>query len=95
MIAIALAFGVAIGLVLAMLRLFAGPTLQDRALAAKTVIIRIALICAAVAVAAGRSEWLDVAIALLLGAFVVMIAVLKVFRVRTFQAPLSRSVEEA
>ena len=84
---IALAFGLP--------RLFSGPTLHDRALAARTLLIRVSLVCAAVAVAMGRSAWLDAAFAIVFAALVLMIAVMKVFRVRSFQAPLARAQEEA
>ena len=82
--------GVALALGLALLRLFAGPTLYDRTLAMKSVVIRAALVCAALGVAIGAAAWVDVAFALLLGLLVVMMAVSKVFRARTFQAPLAR-----
>lgn len=95
MIALALAAGAAIALLLALFRLMAGPTLHDRALAAKTLIMRVVMICAALAVAAAEPAWLDVALALMLGALVLMAAVLKVFRARTFQAPLAPPLEEA
>lgn len=90
MIALAAAIGAGAALVLCLLRLFAGPTLYDRALAANGVVTKTALICAAVAVAAGRGEGIDVAFALMFGAFVTNSAVLKFFRTRSFQAPLAR-----
>ncbi len=93
MIALAAAAGAAIALSLALVRLFAGPTLYDRALAANVIVVNTALICAAAAVAARRSEGVDVALALMFGALVVNIAVLKVFRARTFQAPLAQARE--
>jgi multicomponent Na+:H+ antiporter subunit F len=93
MIALAAAAGVAITLALALVRLFAGPTLHDRTLAASAAIVRAALIAAAIAVSAGQAAWIDAAIALALGAFVVNTAVLKFFRARTFQAPLARAEE--
>jgi len=95
MIALAAGLGVAVASVLTLLRLFAGPTLYDRALAASTVAINAALMCAAGAVAAGRTEWIDVSIALVLATVVANAAVLKFFRARTFQAPLARQREEA
>ncbi len=93
MIALAAAAGATIALSLALVRLFAGPTLYDRALAANIIVVNAALICTSAAVAARRSEGVDVALALLLGALVVNIAVLKVFRARTFQAPLAQAWE--
>ncbi len=94
MTALLIGMAVAVSGMLAMLRLFAGPTLHDRALALKTILVRAALICAAVAVAAGRSDWLDVAIAVLLAAIILVLAIAKVFRARTFQAPLSLPQED-
>jgi multicomponent Na+:H+ antiporter subunit F len=90
MIALIAAGGAALALGLALVRLFAGPTLYDRTLAMKSVVTRAALVCAAIAVAFGATAWVDVAMAMLLGLLVVMTAVSKVFRARTFQAPLAR-----
>ena len=90
MIAIAAAIGVAATLVLSLLRLFAGPTLYDRALIASSVVVKAALVCAAISVALGRSEGVDVALVLMLSAFVLGAATLKVFRARTFQASMTR-----
>lgn len=84
---------VTLTLALALVRLAAGPTLYDRALAATAVVTRAALACAALAVAWGWSGWLDVAIALVLGALVLNAATLKFFRARSFQPSLAR--EEA
>lgn len=94
MIALAAASGVAVALALTLLRLFVGPTLYDRTLAVNAIVIKAALICAAAAVAMGRSEWIDVSIAFVLAAVVASAAVLKFFRARTFQAPLARQGED-
>ena len=93
MIALVAAAGALLLLLLAAVRLFIGPTLYDRALAVKTLLVRLALVCAAIAVAAGASMWIDVALAILFGALVLLTAAAKVFRARTFQPPLAR--EEA
>jgi multicomponent Na+:H+ antiporter subunit F len=90
MIALIGAAGIALLLALTLVRLHAGPTLHDRALAANSVVSKGALICAALAASAGRSEFVDAAFALALGGFVLNAAVLKVFRAGTFQAPLAR-----
>ncbi|MEZ6024240.1 MAG: cation:proton antiporter [Hyphomonadaceae bacterium] len=95
MVALAAAAGVLIALALTLVRLFAGPTLYDRALAAKSAAIKLVLICAALAVAAGRADWVDAAFALLLAALVTTAAVLKFFRARTFQPPLARGEDAA
>lgn len=89
MIALIAGAGVLVALALTLLRLAVGPTLHDRALAVKTLIVQAALVCAAFAVAGGQSVWLDVALALMFAVLVLVVAVLKVFRARTFQAPLA------
>lgn len=90
MIALAAAVAAAAILLVSLARLFVGPTLSDRALAASAVAIKSALACAAAATVAGRSEWIDVAFALVIGAIVLNVAMLKVFRLRGFQAPMHR-----
>lgn len=94
-VAIAAAVGAAIAAGLALLRLFAGPTLYDRAMAANAVAAKAGVICAAVAVVAGRAAWIDAAFALVLGVFVTNVAIVKFFRAGTFQPPLGRAQEEA
>lgn len=84
------AFGVLIVLALTLLRLFAGPTLYDRVLAANSVATKAALACAALATAFGRADWIDAALALTLGIFVVNVAIVKFFRAHSFQPPLDR-----
>ncbi|HYD73753.1 MAG TPA: monovalent cation/H+ antiporter complex subunit F [Candidatus Binatia bacterium] len=90
MIALIGAAGIAGLLVLTLLRLHAGPTLYDRALAASSVTAKAALICAALAAAAGRADFVDPAFALALGGFVLNLAILKFFRTGTLQAPMVR-----
>jgi len=84
---------VALVLALTLLRLHIGPTLYDRALAAYSVITKAALICAALAAADGRAAFVEAAFALVLGGFVLSVAVLKVFRAGTFQTPMARGEE--
>lgn len=93
MIALAVAAGAAIAIALSLLRLFAGPTLYDRTLAANTIVLNAALVCAAGASAARRSDGIDAALALMFVAFVINVALLKFFRARTFQAPLAQARE--
>lgn len=95
MIALAAAAGVAIALALSLMRLFGGPTLYDRTLAANAVLAKAGIVCAAVAVAASQSAWLDAAFALVFAGLVINIAILKFFRARTFQAPLAPAREES
>ncbi|ANP44917.1 monovalent cation/H+ antiporter complex subunit F [Candidatus Viadribacter manganicus] len=91
MTALAAAIGVGIALLLCVVRLFVGPTLYDRTLAANGVIIKIAIIVAAGGVIAGRAVFVDAALAFVLASMVANVAVLKFFRLRTFQAPLARA----
>lgn len=93
MTAVAAAAGAGIALALCLIRLFAGPTLYDRVLAANGVVTKLAIICASAAVLAGRAEFVDAAIAFVLALLVVNVAVLKFFKARTFQAPLVRAEE--
>lgn len=94
MIALIVAGGAICAMLLLLLRLFAGPTLYDRALLAHSIVMKTVLVCAACAAAWGRAEWIDVAIALALVALVLQAAVFKVFKARTFQAPLARAPED-
>lgn len=89
MIAWFAAAGASLLLLLALARLFVGSTLHDRALAFRTAAIKAALVCAAIAVALGRPEVLDVALAILFAALVLMVLVVKVFAQRTLQGPLA------
>jgi len=93
-IALAAAATVLIALALTLLRLFAGPTLYDRVLAANSTALKAALICAALATAAARAEWIDAALALVFGVFVLNVAIVKFFRARSFQPPLDRDARE-
>lgn len=93
MIGIIAAIGVTLLMALSLTRLFAGPTLYDRALVATSGAMKGALICAALAVAARRADWIDVSFALAFGAFVLNVAIFKFFRLRSFQAPLVREGE--
>ena len=90
MIGLAAAIGVCVALVLYMLRLFLGPTLQDRALAAHGIVLKVAVAAAAIAVMLRDEIGINVAFALVLATFVTAAALLKFFRVRTFQAPMAR-----
>lgn len=74
---------------LALPRLVAGPTIQDRMLALRSLLMRFAVICAAIAVMTGRGEAADAAIVIVLAAFVLCVAFMKVFRTGSFQAPIS------
>ena len=94
MIALIAALGASFFLALTLVRVFIGPTLYDRALAANLVVLVSAVVCAGLAAAAGNAMWLDAALALVACAFVLNLASLKFFRAGTFQAPLVRESEE-
>jgi multisubunit Na+/H+ antiporter MnhF subunit len=89
LIAVIALCGVAAAAALTALRLFSGPTLYDRALAAISVALKAALICAALAVVLDEGAAADTAIALAFAVLVLGVATLKFFRARTFQAPMS------
>ena len=89
MIAVIALCGVLVAGALTALRLFSGPTLYDRALAATSLTLKAALICAALAVIFDAGAGADAALALVLTVFVLGVATLKFFRARTFQAPMS------
>ena len=76
---------------LASVRLFIGPTLYDRALAAHVIVLLAALAGAAAAVGFHQPAAIDVAIALVVGDLVLAAAILKYFRFRSFQPPMARA----
>lgn len=79
---------------LTLVRLFLGPTLQDRALAALGSTVHASLICAALGLAFGVSQFADVAFGLLVSALLCAAAVLKFFRARSFQPSLAPARED-
>lgn len=93
MIALAAIVGMLAAIALAVVRLIGGPTLQDRVLAANLILILAATMSAALAVLRGAAGATDVAFALLLGAYAINLAVLKMFKLGTFQAALARARE--
>lgn len=93
MIALAAIVGALAAMLLAVVRLIGGPTLQDRVLAANLIVILSAMMCGALAFLQRASNAIDVALALLLAAYAINLAVLKVFKLGTFQAALTRARE--
>lgn len=89
MIGAFIAAGLALVLALSLPRVLAGPTLYDRVLATMAVCVQGVLIAAALSVAGGQSIWIDVCFALVAATLVLSIAVLKFFRMRTLQTPLT------
>lgn len=91
MTALAAAAGAAIALVIWLMRMFAGPTLYDRTLAANGVAIKAAIIVAAAGVVTERAMLIDAALGFILACATMSVAALKFFKTQTFQAPLVRS----
>lgn len=86
--AAALAFVVAIGLML--IRALRGPTLYDRVLAVNSIGTKIVLLLGVIGFLTGRPDFLDISVLYALINFVATIAILKFFRYRSFQVPLTR-----
>jgi multicomponent Na+:H+ antiporter subunit F len=89
LIAAALGLLVAMGVVL--VRACLGPTAYDRIVAVNAFGTKTVLAIAVVGFMIGHPAFLDIAIAYALINFVVTIALLKFFRYRSLQAPLSKS----
>ncbi len=83
-------FAILIGMGLLLVRVFLGPTLYDRVLAVNSFGTKIVLVLGLIGFITGRPDFLDVAILYTLINFVATIAILKFFRYRSFQVPLSR-----
>lgn len=90
MIATAAILGLAVVLAVWLVRVVSGPTLHDRALGAHAAVLTGALMAAALAALAERPEWLDLAIALVIGDVLMVVSMLKVVRLRTLQTALAR-----
>ena len=78
------------GMILLLIRAFAGPTLYDRVLAVNSFGTKTVLALGLLGFVMGRPEFLDIAILYALINFVSTIAILKFFRYRSFQVPLMR-----
>lgn len=71
-----------IAMVLALIRLFIGPTLYDRVLAVNVFGTKTVLLIGVVGFLAGRPEWLDISLLYALINFIGTLAILKFFRYR-------------
>jgi multicomponent Na+:H+ antiporter subunit F len=91
MIAGALA-AIFVGMLLMLVRLFSGPTLYDRVLAANSFGTKTILLISLLGFAMGRPDFLDIALMYALINFVTTIAILKFFRYRSFQVPMARAL---
>jgi multicomponent Na+:H+ antiporter subunit F len=88
---IAAAAGLLIAMVLMIARAMLGPSHYDRILAANSFGTKTILLIAVIGFVFGRPAFLDIAIAYALINFVATIALMKFFRYRSLQAPLSGS----
>jgi multisubunit Na+/H+ antiporter MnhF subunit len=77
-------------LIVWLLRAVTGRTLHDRALGAHAAALTGALLAAALAAIVGQPAWLDLSLALAIGDAILVVAVMKVFRVRSLQTALAR-----
>lgn len=73
-------------------RVARGPTLADRALGLHGATLTACLLAAALAALARRPAWTDIALALFVADVMIVVMTLRLFRLRSLQAPLS-SVE--
>ncbi|KCZ93727.1 monovalent cation/H+ antiporter complex subunit F [Hyphomonas johnsonii] len=78
-----------LGMVLLLIRTLLGPTLYDRVLAVNSFGTKTVLALGLLGFVMGRPEFLDIAILYALINFVSTIAILKFFRYRSFQVPLT------
>lgn len=95
MIALGVAGVALLALGVCLVRVFAGPTLYDRMLAANSALVKLALTAAALGTALLSPSAVDAAIVVLIGAVALSMALFKLFKVRTFQPPLASVREEA
>jgi len=72
-----------VAMALALFRLYAGPSLYDRVLAANSFGTKTVLMIGVMGFLAGRPDFLDIALLYVLLNFIATIAVLKFFRYRT------------
>jgi multicomponent Na+:H+ antiporter subunit F len=93
MIAFSAALAAVVVLLLCLVRLFAGPTLYDRVVAANAAVLCIVVIGAAFSVAGADGRALDTCIALVLGMVIANVAMLKFSYAKTFQPAIARAEE--
>ena len=90
MLLLAGAAGLLIAMALMIVRAIAGPSHYDRILAANSFGTKTVLLIAVVGFLFGRPQFLDIAIVYALINFVTTIALMKFFRYRSLQAPLTK-----
>lgn len=82
--------GLLVALALMLIRALAGPTLYDRVLAVNSFGTKTVLLLALMGYIMGRPDFMDIALLYSMINFIATIAILKFFRYRSFQVPLSR-----
>lgn len=87
---VAAAFALLVTMALALVRLFAGPSLYDRVMAANMFGTKIVLLIAVLGFIGGRPDFMDIALAYALINFVSTIAVLRFLAYRSFGDPCRR-----
>lgn len=85
-----IALGVAGAMAIMLARLFAGPTLYDRVLAANSFGTKTVLFLLVFSAIAGRQDAIDIALLYALINFVATIAILKFFRYRSLEIALAQ-----
>jgi multicomponent Na+:H+ antiporter subunit F len=89
MLLIAASAGLLVAMAMMIVRAFVGPSHYDRILAVNSFGAKTILLMAVIGFAFGRPAFLDIAIAYALINFIATIALMKVFRYRSLEAPLS------
>ncbi|MFN3313175.1 MAG: monovalent cation/H+ antiporter complex subunit F [Hyphomonas sp.] len=84
-----------IGMGLLLVRVLGGPTMYDRIMAFNSFGTKTVLVIGLLGYVMGRPDFLDIAMLYSLLNFVSTIAILKFFRYRSFQVPLSRRADPA
>ncbi len=92
---VAALIAILVGMVLLLARALIGPTLYDRVLAVNAFGTKTVLVIGLLGYVMGRPDFLDIAMIYTLINFVTTIAILKFFRYRSFQVPLSRRPDVA
>ncbi len=85
----AVTIAILIGMALALVRAFAGPTLYDRVLAGNSFGTKTVLLIGVFGFLTGRPDFLDIALVYALINFVGTIAILKFFRYRTLSVAMN------
>lgn len=84
---------VLVAMALLLVRVLVGPTIYDRILAVNSFGTKTVLVIGLLGFVMGRPDFLDIAMIYTLINFVATIAILKFFRYRSFQVPLTRRGE--